>query len=170
MRRGFIALVIFLGLVLVFVSMKSYGADSTVNYKNQPPPSAISPSPSIGSGSDVCVVVRSGAVQSTIIGISGGTHVIDKNCIMLKNSRMLASLGLKVSATALMCENRAVWRAMIMSGTPCPIYGKIGKEALIEYIKIGRLNEDGTINQSWNPMGINIKYIHGRDHYGQPTE
>lgn len=170
MRRSFIKFLIVIFIALVWTSMNSYGADSTVNYKNQPPPSAISPSPSIGSGSDVCVVVRSGAVQSSVIGISGGTHVIDKNCIMLKNARMLASLGLKVSATALMCENRAVWRAMIMSGTPCPIYGKIGKEALTEYIKIGRLNEDGTINENWSATGINIKYIHGRNHYGQPTE
>jgi hypothetical protein len=157
-------------LIIVGLTLSQfvYSADSTVNYKNQPPPSAISPSPSIGSGSDVCVVVRSGAIQSSVIGISGGTHVIDKNCIMLKNARMLASLGLKVSATALMCENKAVWRAMIMSGTPCPIYGKIGSEALTEYIKIGRLNENGTINESWNPMRINIRNGDRRN-YGQPV-
>lgn len=169
MRRGFIVLTLLLFTVAFFLAIsKSYGADSTVNYKNQPPPSAIAPSPSIGSGSDVCVVVRSGAVQSSVIGISGGTHVIDKNCIMLKNARMLASLGLKVSATALMCQNQAVFEAMLMSGTPCPINGKIGSEALTEYIRIGRLNEDGTLNRSWNPISIHIRNINGRN-YGQPT-
>ena len=156
-------------IIGLFLSQAIYGADSEVNYKNQPPPSAISPAPSIGSGSDICVVVRSGAVQSSIIGISGGVHVTDPNCIMLKNARMLASLGVKVSALALMCRRQDIWESFIMSGTPCPYYGKIGDEAIAEYKKIGRLNEDGSINYSWNP--VNALPVVGRaNDIGQPTD
>tara|TARA_R100001129_G_scaffold85655_1_gene58250 strand:- start:1141 stop:1659 length:519 start_codon:yes stop_codon:yes gene_type:complete len=163
--------IIWIIIVITGLSLSQviYGADTTVNNKNTPVPSSISPSLSIGSGSDVCVVVRSGAVQSSIIGISGGVHVTDPNCIMLKNARMLASLGVKVSALALMCRRQDIWESFIMSGTPCPYYGKIGDEAIAEYKKIGRLNEDGSINYSWNP--VNALPVVGRaNDIGQPVK
>ena len=145
------------------------GADSTVNYKNQPPVSAIAPSHSIGSGSDVCVVSRSAAVQTTFIGLSGGGTIVDKNCIMLKNARMLASLGLKVSATSLMCQNKDVFEAMYHAKTPCPIFGLIGDEAVEKYKEIGRINEDGSINHSWLPV-THFNSSSGRSYYGQPSK
>ena len=48
-------------ILLVFLFTDVRAADSNIYYKDQPPASAISPSISIGGGSDVCVVVRSGA-------------------------------------------------------------------------------------------------------------
>lgn len=143
-----------------------WAADSTVNYKNQPPVSAIAPSPSVGSATDSCLTSRSGAIQSTFIGISGGGTVIDLSCVRRKDARMLASLGLKISATSLMCQDKNVWVAMYHAKTPCPYLGLIGDAAIEKYKEIGRINEDGSINHSWtNATQYNAG---GRNYYGQP--
>jgi hypothetical protein len=37
---------------------------------------------------------------------------------------------MKVGSVALLCQDERVFEAMINAGTPCPVDGKIGKEAL----------------------------------------
>ena len=61
--------------------------------------------------------------------MSGGKHVIDKNCERLKLARILNDFGMKVAAVAILCQDERVFESMIQAGTPCPIDGKIGKEA-----------------------------------------
>jgi hypothetical protein len=78
---------------------------------------------------DVCAVGVSLGVQTFGIGISGGKHVIDKNCERLKLARILNDFGMKVAAVAILCQDERVFESMIQAGTPCPIDGKIGKEA-----------------------------------------
>ena len=63
------------------------------------------------------------------MGISGGKHFIDKNCERLKLARILNDFGMKVAAVAILCQDERVFESMIQAGTPCPIDGKIGKEA-----------------------------------------
>jgi len=146
-----------------------HAAETTIRYKDQPPPSAISPSLSIGGGSDVCVVVRSGAIGTGIFSGSFGTHIRDMNCERLKLSRGLAQLGLKVSATAILCQDIRVFRAMLAAGSPCPIDGLVGKEAKAKYIELGIINDKNHIMVSPNVVhgGINKPR---RNNYGQPTE
>ena len=95
---------------------------------NSPPPSAISPSIN-NSNSDVCTIAYSGAVQTQVLGISGGGHIRDMNCERLKLSKTLYDMGMKVAAVSNMCQDERVFRAMEMAGTPCPFMGKIGEEA-----------------------------------------
>ena len=95
---------------------------------NSPPPSAISPSIN-SSNSDLCTVGVSGAVQTQILGISGGNTVRDMNCERLKNAKTLYDMGMKVAAVSVMCGDARVFSAMEMAGTPCPFMGKIGQEA-----------------------------------------
>ena len=102
------------------------------------PPSAISPSIN-SSNSDLCVVGVSGAVQTQILGISSGMTVRDLNCENLKLSKLLFDLGMKVSAVSILCQDRRVFDAMKMSGTPCPINGLIGEEAQEAWDKNPRL-------------------------------
>lgn len=93
-----------------------------------PPPSAIAPS--IGaSSSDICTTGVSGALQTQILGLSGGTSVRDLNCERLKISKTLYDMGMKVAAVSTMCQDRRVFDAMQMAGTPCPFFGDIGEEA-----------------------------------------
>ena len=95
---------------------------------NSPPPSAISPSIN-SSNSDLCTVGVSGAVQTQILGLSGGKTIRDMNCERLKLSKTIYDMGMKVAAVSIMCQDPRVFDAMKMAGTPCPYLGKIGKEA-----------------------------------------
>jgi hypothetical protein len=42
---------------------------------------------------------------------------------------------MKVAAVSVLCQDRRVYDAMGMAGTPCPIYGKIGEDAKVEWKK-----------------------------------
>jgi len=101
--------------------------NSTSNTRSAPPSAG---APSFNSMTqDVCAVGVSMGVQTFGIGISGGKHAIDKNCERLKLARILNDFGMKVAAVAILCQDERVFESMIQAGTPCPIDGKIGKEA-----------------------------------------
>ena len=101
--------------------------NSTSNVKSAPPTSS---APSYNSMTqDVCAVGGSLGVQTFGLGISGGKHAIDKNCERLKLARILNDFGMKVAAVAILCQDERGFESMIQAGTPCPIDGKIGKEA-----------------------------------------
>ena len=93
------------------------------------PPSAAAPSYNAMT-QDVCAVGISAGVQTFGIGVSGGKHMIDKNCERLKLARILNDFGMKVAAVAILCQDERVFESMIQAGTPCPIDGKIGKNAM----------------------------------------
>ena len=100
---------------------------SNSNVKSAPPSAG---APSYNSMTqDVCAVGVSLGVQTFGIGVSGGKHTIDKNCERLKLARILNDFGMKVAAVAILCQDERVFESMIQAGTPCPIDGKIGKEA-----------------------------------------
>ncbi len=101
--------------------------NSTSNTKSAPPSAS---SPSYNSMTqDVCAVGGSLGVQTFGLGVSGGKHFVDKNCERLKLARILNDFGMKVAAVAILCQDERVFESMIQAGTPCPIDGKIGKEA-----------------------------------------
>jgi len=93
-----------------------------------PPPSAITPSIN-ATNSDICTTGMAGAVQTQIIGISAGTTIVDENCEQLKIAKTLYDMGMKVAAVSVLCQDRRVFDAMAMAGTPCPFKGKLGDEA-----------------------------------------
>jgi len=100
---------------------------SNSNVRSAPPTSS---APSYNSMTqDVCAVGGSLGVQTFGLGISGGKHFVDKNCERLKLARILNDFGMKVAAVAILCQDERVFESMIHAGTPCPIDGKIGKEA-----------------------------------------
>ena len=100
---------------------------SNSNIRSAPPTAG---APSYNSMTqDVCAVGASAGIQTFGVGISGGKHFIDKNCERLKLARILNDFGMKVAAVAILCQDERVFESMIQAGTPCPIDGKIGKEA-----------------------------------------
>lgn len=107
-------------------TVNSY-SDSNTTIKS-PPPSAITPTMNI-SNSDLCTVGIAGAVQTQILGISAGSTVKDMNCERLKLSKTLYDMGMKVAAVSTLCQDKRVFDAMMMAGTPCPFDGAIGTEA-----------------------------------------
>jgi len=101
--------------------------NSSSNIRSAPPSAS---APSFNSMTqDVCAVGVSMGIQTFGIGISGGKHAVDKNCERLKLARILNDFGMKVAAVAILCQDERVFESMIQAGTPCPIDGKIGKEA-----------------------------------------
>jgi hypothetical protein len=97
-----------------------------------PPASAIAPS-IMSYSQDLCTTGRSGALQGQLFGFSGGTTVRDMNCERLKLSKYLYDMGMKVASVSLLCQDNRVFQAMEMAGTPCPNFGKIGKEATVAW-------------------------------------
>jgi hypothetical protein len=109
-------------------SSNSTTSNTTNSNIRSAPPSSSAPSYN-SMTQDVCAVGMSIGVQTFGIGISGGKHAIDKNCERLKLARILNDFGMKVAAVAILCQDERVFESMIQAGTPCPIDGKIGKEA-----------------------------------------
>ena len=108
-------------------STSTTNSTSNSNIKSAPPTSS---APSYNSMTqDVCAVGASAGIQTFGVGISGGKHFIDKNCERLKLARILNDFGMKVAAVAILCQDERVFESMIQAGTPCPIDGKIGKDA-----------------------------------------
>jgi len=112
------------------------GSESTSNTTSTTNSNIQSAPPSAGAPSynsmtqDVCAVGISAGIQTFGIGVSGGKHMIDKNCERLKLARILNDFGMKVAAVAILCQDERVFESMIQAGTPCPIDGRIGKEAM----------------------------------------
>ena len=109
-------------------SNSTTNSTSNSNIRSAPPTAG---APSYNSMTqDVCAVGASAGLQTFGIGVSGGKHFIDKNCERLKLARILNDFGMKVAAVAILCQDERVFESMIQAGTPCPIDGKIGKQAL----------------------------------------
>ena len=104
-------------------------ADTTViQNKGMPVASAMAPSMSAFS-QDVCAVPVSGAGNFGVVSVSGGTVMLDQNCVKIKLAKTLNDLGLKVAAVSVLCQDQTVWDAMEMSGSPCPMGGAVGAAA-----------------------------------------
>ena len=96
--------------------------------------SAISPS-YMSNGMDTSLKGTGGSLQTVGVGFSSGGYEIDPNCDRRRDAKLLSDLGMKVSAVARLCQSLDVWKAMFVSGTPCPVLsnGKlvVGKRAFL---------------------------------------
>jgi len=109
-------------------SATTTNSTSNSNIRSAPPTAS---APSYNSMTqNVCSTGASAGLQTFGLGITGGKHFIDKNCERLKLSRILNDFGMKVAAVAILCQDERVFESMIHAGTPCPIDGKIGKDAM----------------------------------------
>jgi hypothetical protein len=116
-------------------------SNSTTSNIRSAPPSAYAPGVN-SSGIDVCSTGASMGIQTFGLGVSGGKSFRDENCERIKLSRQLDSMGMKVAAVALLCQDPRVFEAMIHAGTPCPYQGKIGNEANQLWKKYDKLRPD----------------------------
>lgn len=133
MRKLVQYIVLATALPVMALAQEAVVTDSNITSKTEttlrsPPPSAITPNMNI-SNSDLCTVGIAGAVQTQILGISAGGTVRDMNCERLKNAKTLYDMGMKVAAVSVMCQDKRVFDAMMMAGTPCPYDGMIGPAA-----------------------------------------
>jgi hypothetical protein len=110
-------------------------AESTTNYNgagsapfSTPVPTAAAPTVMGGGGNDSCLIPVQNAFQISIFGRAEGRMEQDPECNRRKDARLLGTpqetggLGLQVSGISIMCDSPAVFRAMALASTPCPIY------------------------------------------------
>ena len=109
-------------------STSTTNSTSTSNMKSAPY-TANAPSFSAQS-QDVCATGASVGMQTFGLGLSGGKTFRDMNCERIKLAKVLYDFGMKVGSVALLCQDERVFEAMINAGTPCPIDGQIGKNAM----------------------------------------
>ena len=104
--------------------------NTTSNKSTVPPPSANSPSYSSMS-QDVCSMGISGSVSTSFVGVSGGKHFVDENCERIKLAKVTKDFGMSVAAVSILCQDERVFRAMMISNTPCPAPGGLlGDDAI----------------------------------------
>ena len=131
-------------LVTVFMSFMfiapAYAVDTVTSATvssstviDKAPPTASSPS-IVVNNSDICQVGSSAALQTGLFGVSGGTTTRDLNCERIKLARAVYGMGLKVAGISLLCQDKRVWDALWMAGTPCPFQGAIGEAAKAQWL------------------------------------
>lgn len=114
-------------------------SNNSSNIKSAPPTAS---APPLTNGIDTCAFSLTGGVQSFGFGISAGKTYVEENCQRIKNARELNTLGMKVSAVALLCQDASVFTSMMSAGTPCPFDGKIGSEAKMLWEQYPELRPD----------------------------
>ena len=128
-------LALVIGGLLAVLTDYAFAADTTMEVKNKGNvPSAIAPSIST-MNPKICKTGVSGGANTGVVSISGGFTVEDENCVRVVKAETLSSLGLKVSAVSLMCQDSATWDAMEMAGSPCPFGGALGDTARRAWFK-----------------------------------
>tara|TARA_B100001939_G_scaffold339026_1_gene345298 strand:+ start:99 stop:758 length:660 start_codon:yes stop_codon:yes gene_type:complete len=125
-------ILVYVAVLFLGASQKIFSADtntvSSTVVTNNTPPTANSPSVVVNN-SDICKSAYSGAIQTQVLGISSGVTVRDLNCEMIKLSRSLYGMGMKVAAVSTLCADYRIFDAMWMSATYCPFMGAIGEDA-----------------------------------------
>lgn len=108
------------------------------------PPTASSPS-IIVNNSAICQTGTTGAVQTSLFGISGGTTTRDLHCERILMARSVYGMGLKVAGISILCQDVRTWNGLWMAGTPCPYMGTIGDAARAKWLANPDMSPDGSI-------------------------
>ena len=162
-------------LLVSILSHTVYGADSnTVSSSTVTGTTTVDRTPGTASApniiinnQDVCKTGISGAAQSAWFGISLGKTIEDLNCERLKLARSLYGMGMKVASVSLLCQDKRVFKAMEMAGTPCPIDGKIGQAAKVLWDKEPYRRPD---YQEWRERRENKDKVKELDTYHSDEE
>ena len=117
------------------IDSNNTSTDSTTNYNgagsapfSTPVPTAAAPTVMGGGGNDSCLIPVQTAFQISIFGRAEGKMEQDAECNRRKDARLLGTpqetggLGLQVSGISVMCGNPAIFKAMALASTPCPLY------------------------------------------------
>ena len=106
---------------------KNYNGAGSAPFST-PVPTAAAPTVMGGGGNDSCLIPVQNAFQISVFGRAEGKMEQDPECNRRKDARLLGTpqeaggLGLQVSGISVMCESPAIFKAMALASTPCPIY------------------------------------------------
>jgi len=91
----------------------------TQNYQDYRPAVNSAYSGSLTSGLDTCLGSVTAAVQTQIVGVSGGKTIVDKNCVMIKQVQLLVQLGYPTAACFRARQDSEIDEAMKAAGIEC---------------------------------------------------
>ena len=128
MKYIFILIILLTSCTFTVADAADSNTVSSTVVTNNTPPTANSPSVVVNN-SDVCTSGYSGSVQTQVLGISSGITIKDANCEMIKLSRSLFGMGMRVAAVSTLCADYRIFDAMWMAATFCPYMGAIGEDA-----------------------------------------
>ena len=135
---------------------------TVVSQEGTPVPTAVGAASPVYN-QDICVVSNGRGVQTLQIGVSYGSSTRDEVCEMLKLSRQLSELGLKVAATSVLCNDPRVFHAMLNAKTPCPIGGLIGEQAIKYYKDNPDIVPDApVIKRNESGRTVHSKFVAGK--------
>mgnify|MGYP003631120868 FL=1 len=144
-RIGLIAVALVLSAFPVYaVDTVTSATVSSSTVVDKMPPTASSPS-IVVNNNDICQTGTSGALQTGLFGVSGGTTIRDLNCERIKLARSVFGMGLKVAGISILCQEVRVFNGLWMAGSPCPFMGKIGNAARDEWLKNPDKSPEGSI-------------------------
>ena len=130
MKYEFILFFLSIFFSIAIITLVALGKENINNSVNS------ATSPNLSSDSDLCVIPVTGAIQSTVIGLSAGKVYDSIFCQNVRLSKILTALGLRDAALSLLAQNDArVFDALWQSERYPPIKGKTGLEAKAEWEK-----------------------------------
>lgn len=101
------------------------GNSTTVNqsfsdvYRERLNPVSTAIGSNLTSGADTCLGSVTGGVQTQILGVSGGKTVVDENCVLIKNTKLLLTMGLPSAACFYVRQDPKIDQAMAAAGVEC---------------------------------------------------
>lgn len=75
--------------------------------------------PGLTSGIDTCLGSASVGAQTQLFGVSGGKTVVDENCVLIKNTKLLLEMGLPTAACFYARQEPKIDQAMAAAGVEC---------------------------------------------------
>ena len=101
------------------------GNSTTINqsysdiYRERLNPVSTAVGSNLTSGADTCLGSITGGVQTQILGVSGGKTVVDENCVLIKNTKLLLTMGLPSAACFYVRQDPKIDQAMAAAGVEC---------------------------------------------------
>lgn len=105
---------------------------------------------------DTCAVGASVGVQGTFIGLAAAKTFEDPTCRLIKLSRQLYQMNMKVAAISVLCTDPTVFKSMLHAATPCPYAGLIGDAAKAKW------EENPHERPDWKELRKTKHYENGR--------
>jgi|TARA_R110002020_G_scaffold131504_3_gene294023 hypothetical protein len=139
-----VAVILFHALPASAVDTVTSATVSSSTVVDKTPPTASSPS-IVVNNSTICQTGTSGALQTSLFGISGGTTTRDFNCELILLARSVYGMGLKVAGISILCQDVRAWNGLWMAGTPCPFLGAIGDAAKAKWLSNPDKSPEGSI-------------------------
>jgi hypothetical protein len=110
-------------IFMLAAAMAMFGGEAVSGPVTNVPAPGVSTTtaPIATASSDMCRTTGGAGFSNPMISLTVGLGLPDKNCVMLRDAKLLNDLGLRLEAIQLLCQDPKIYDAMKKAGTPCEI-------------------------------------------------